>query len=382
MKRARLIYLAIIAVPFTFFFILVAASGLILWRSAETWPIQWVAKIQQESGGVWSGLLSMQEDEYKEALYRLRKAEIVVIGTSRSIQLREDMFVRSFVNMGRGLNQDAPLASYKKIRGINKPKLVLWVYDNWLLSESLARRNDRNRKSNMTEQIFERRSGQNKKGIPLVPQTFYQLWIHVLDGKIGIASLLKIVLSGIREGECIGLRACVVGDVGYAPDGSQRRNFNVHSSPRATAQKLTDEVERVVRLKKAWQLGLFDHVSKAKLTNFVATLDEMKRDKIKLVVVLPPFPPSIARMHKRAPEFKDYNNSLVWKIKREILLRGFQFHDFTNPTLANVSPLEFFDAIHPKPIAMAKVIKAAASSDGSFLQNQLDLNYIERLITQ
>ena len=111
----------------------------ILWRTGESWTVAKVHRWQDTQGGLFGRqLLSQQFNLYKMAGIVRRRPDVLVLGSSRMMQIRGLMFGKnvSFYNAGGLLQQLADLeavAGLLREGRLPKPRVALVGIDPWWL---------------------------------------------------------------------------------------------------------------------------------------------------------------------------------------------------------------------------------------------------------
>src|SRR5580693_8571968 len=119
----------------TVYAMLVVAIGVnyaVLWRAGELRALGDIIARQRESGAIYNAL-SIGFADYKYAAYRAVAPQIVAIGTSRAMQIRQRDFVAPFYNLGgltQGPEQANVLADRLLLRG-DPPGVVIFALDFW-----------------------------------------------------------------------------------------------------------------------------------------------------------------------------------------------------------------------------------------------------------
>jgi hypothetical protein len=111
------------------------ADVLVLDHGGELLSGPQVAARQAEDGGLYGTAIHDNVHAYKLALYRLRRPDVAVIGSSRVLQMSQAMFTASFANLGRTVNySDEAVAVVDDMLAIHVPRLVLLGLDPWWLN--------------------------------------------------------------------------------------------------------------------------------------------------------------------------------------------------------------------------------------------------------
>ena len=131
LNRKIRIYVSVVLVAYAIVASLIGANYLVLFRTGEVADVETIVDAQQRHGGLYNGL-SVGLAEYKYEGYRQRRPEIVAIGTSRAMQIRDYFFTQPFYNLG-GLTQGQgqAFALWDRLLASQPPKTVIFAVDFW-----------------------------------------------------------------------------------------------------------------------------------------------------------------------------------------------------------------------------------------------------------
>ena len=351
--------------------LLVWATTFFLWSTGEKWPGSWIASYQLRSNALWSAGITSDEIAYKAALYDLVRPQIVVIGSSRSLQFRAEMFNRRFLNMARGIALDVALpAHYRELTRVHKPKTVIWGVDYWMFAES------RCRQSSDYKEKADRLAGtqpENGAGLEIAPRNLFELWTTLLAKKFSVADLLEAtLLGGAYFGPRIGLRASLSNRGGYIDDGSYLY-LSEHARPITVQKKLQDDLERLAETKSIYSIARHEKLCGSMVSAFRRTLDIMRKDQTNVVLIFPPLPQSYTSLLTRDIAFAGYYEVIRDLVAREAQRRKLIFINGFDLNGLNFPDVEFLDSIHPGETIMAKLLLELATRhdfDGSLLKEQ------------
>ncbi|WP_372718227.1 hypothetical protein [Novipirellula sp.] len=128
--------------------VLVLVPELALWKTGETWPASYVAQQQQsatEETLYSRDFLSQQFGVYKFATIQMRKPEIIALGSSRVMQIRDFMFTpiqKSFYNAGGMTQSVTELTEYIELleqEELPDPKVAIIGIDPWWIKSEYHR---------------------------------------------------------------------------------------------------------------------------------------------------------------------------------------------------------------------------------------------------
>jgi hypothetical protein len=353
-----------------------AGTSAILWRSGDLWPSQWIASHQQTHKSLWSAALQPDEAGYKRALYDRRKADVVVFGSSRVLQLRQGMFRSSFVNMGRAFEYPATLSVYRTLAAARRPKVVLWGLDYWEFAQSTT---ERRALATRFSELLSTKPIEGANNVELIPKNAAGLWTLVRNSSISFRDIWRVVLpSDGARAACIGLRACSVGDGGYAPDGSYYYLKEMWDPNLATTVR-TQEVQRMQNTRNAYAIAQYDRLSNEALKILSDTVIEMKRDGVAVYLFLPPVEPDFATILQVYPEFSQFISDLREALPRLTASLEVKYFDFLDPGTLSARSDEFYDSIHPAASVMAKALRRMSETAVDGLKVQLNEDRLREL---
>ena len=111
--------------------VIIVVNYFVLYRTGELDGLEKIVKAQQQTPSIYNGLSEVMA-AYKYEGYRQRRPEIVAIGTSSAMQIRDYFFTKSFYNLG-GLahGQSQAFALMDQLIYKHPPKTVLFAVDFW-----------------------------------------------------------------------------------------------------------------------------------------------------------------------------------------------------------------------------------------------------------
>jgi hypothetical protein len=374
-NRTRL-YLGIIFGVYVCGALALVGTSAILWRAGDLWPAEWIASHQQRQKSLWSAALQPDEAGYKRALYVRRKADVVVFGSSRVLQLRQGMFRSSFVNMGRAFEYPETLSVYVNLAAAKRPKVVLWGLDYWEFAQSNI---ERRTAAACFSRLLATKPIDDATNVELIPKNAAALWGLVRSASVSFGDIWRAVSPSNEAGvACIGLRACGGGDGGYAPDGSYYYLKEMRH-PSLAAETRRREVQRMQNTRIAYSLAQYDRLSNEALKILSDTVTEMKRDGVGVYLFLPPVDADFAVMLQTYPEFSRFISDLREALPRLAGSLKVKYFDFLDPATLSVRADEFYDAIHPSASAMAKVLRRMSEANGDVLKAQINEGRLNEL---
>ncbi|WP_423064336.1 hypothetical protein [Candidiatus Paracoxiella cheracis] len=334
-------------------------SAAYLKNSYQIYSVYKIAQLQQSHGGYY--LPMNAEYQYKMALLKIRKPEIIILGTSRVLGFRQWMFNVSFVNMGRTFGDVAMLSTVKDILRIHKPKVIIWGIDWWDFIQN-SRTQWAKRNYNGTEIVF--------------PQLLMPYeWIF--QGKISLTEFIQVALKRTANGLdnnsfSVPARHHVEG---YAKDGS------IHYF--AALQALTSSSYRFRKalreiLTSAPKSGYFQvgkNIPRKKWVEFRQLQRLLKNRDVILITYLIPEPTPIMAAMKQSHHY-GYLDELQNDANR---LNPF-FYDYMNPKKLEASSCEFIDDLHSGDIMSMRILLMLSRDHHNGLYKYINERKLQMLV--
>jgi hypothetical protein len=324
---------------------LVVLPSVLLWRSGELWPVQWIVADQTATGAIWSAGLVADESGYKRALVKANRPQVVVAGSSRVLGIRRNAFNVPFVNFGRGfdaVNFDRDLL---KLADLAQPKILLWGIDHQLPARRyqnllMAYRGKAGKldQSNVDGAFFPE----------IIPRSVMTIWGLLVQQQISPIGTLSVILRGAYfEGPRLGLRANLGNLGGYGADGSYHY-LDAFARPRTALDKLT------VALKKMRESTARDQdsISAQTMDRIQTTVEGLQRRGITVVLFLTPLPSQHPVTEHERAYLDDLRRELTSISENTMAL----FFDYLDARAIGVQDKEFIDATHAGEVAMLKLL--------------------------
>ncbi len=357
--RPRIFLVALLAI----FVLVEAAIGFdlfVLWKTGELRPLDAIIDQQNKRDALY-GALSFSVADYKYASYRKISPEIVGLGTSRVMQLRQSFFLKPFYNLGGlalGPAQANVVASRLLLRG-SPPKVVILALDFWTFCRPPSLRVE------LSSRDAPVHDGMGQ------PSFYFLIYRLLIKGDLSFASLKQILLAPPKpnEDDRIGISARV-GRSGFGPDGS----VYVLSPPQFPLERRWEQMLEYLRVGKG-QMEKDCLVSKMALDELHLFVDRMHTAGIAVALIMAPLP-AVMIDQMKADGRHDYIDEL-----RSILSANYPgiFYDFFDMRdIAEDS--EFYEAIHGGEVAYMRIIRAVARDPGSPLHGLVDEQYLDTQI--
>lgn len=345
----------------------IAVNYLVLYRTGELAELPAVVAAQQKNGGLHNGL-SVGMAAYKYEAYRQRHPEIVALGTSRAMQIRDYFFTRPFYNLG-GLVQGQAQA-FALMDGLllkQPPKTVILVADFWTFC---ARR----------EEIppFGRPTGSyhDGQGDPNKPVL---LWRLFAEGRLSAADLGKIFRGVFNPPQRLVPRSGIsslLSDSGFGPDGSLFKLVSQGSVDQTSdiEDRSREDIDALRR--GVGRVPVDCNVSDENMALLGMMGAELAGYGIDLIIIAPPITSALLKAVESTPAANAYMTT--WR--RRFMAAWPQTYDFTDPRTIGSSDCEFYDGIHGGEVTYARIFRALVDTGNVQLVRALNIENLDRAI--
>jgi len=313
----------------------VLIAGLVefaLWRSGDTWPIAAVAARQQHTPAVFLRELMPQDlHGYKLARLALQRPRVLVLGSSRSSQMRAAMLGetrQTFFN-GSGM-VDAVSDLDGLCAGGAQPAVALLAVDLWWFNDSLP-------------PVDRKAAGDGAVN-----------WrAHVAAGRklLMRPALLGDMLAApsADDSDRIGIGARRTGS-GFRQDGSMRLTFVTPSDPARWTyedREIPPVIARVRAASHQFVESERHRVSGERLAHLQAFLDRCRAQGIALAAFAPPFSTEVFDTLRRDVRHRGLLSSFRVEVAGVFERSGVPFIDATDLTALGLDDRYMFDGFHP-----------------------------------
>lgn len=307
-------------------------------------------------------------DDFKPIQYKLLEPEVLIIGSSRSMQFRQRYFSKSSFTFGGAVSNIYDLERVtRQAISANKPEFIILALDYWWFNSTYL-------------------NGIKSKKVSLYKRfkdsltTVFQPYVWALEGQIKFSVLKNIILNRSIQPECRMGMLSKAQHRGYTRDGSyfygEEYGGQKESGFEGDIKEINDGIYRGG--------GNSNLVDNDRLMIFAETINRVKNSNIPYVIIFPPISPTVyAHLGKTDPQFIQFIDLVVSNVSKTSE-HVFNFHD---PKTINSSDCEFLDGDHGGNTTYIRVLNALTDSPvHSALNNETimkDINlYAGRTISQ
>ena len=348
-------YLAVLLMPIAALLCAFVFNLSTLEAVGEYSTIERIVREQRETGGLYNGFVH-SVGSYKKSGYRQAKPEITVIGSSRSLQVRDYFFNATFFNAGGEVRSptEAFLLTDKLLR-LHKPRHVVWFMDFFQFCSS-----SNNFRENLSRPQAVIREAETRVQRGLVP-------FRLIATK-KVVSLSEFVTwgTGGAESHRQGVRLLGLGvqkglSAAFGPDGSLYKFLDGAPPPnRNTLDIGLTEIER--------GHAAFKH-------DCHLNLEAMERAGINLTLIAAPMPEYILQAMRASGRYR-YVNEWRERMKKRYRI----FFDYTSVAPISGQDCEFLDYYHGGEVTYMRILADIGARTNSALRDVIDTARLNSLI--
>ena len=323
--RSFAMRLLIFCAPLVLF---VGGIELLLWRVGESWPLNRVIRFQETNTHSFfaRGALDQGTFRYKYLQILRRHPEILVLGSSRMMQFRAEMFGQqapTFYNGGGIIHSVEDLHTFLDRLPVEAtPKIVLLGVDFWWLNPNEKKESiDSFAAGVEVEGTYSWQGHANAlAGYVRHPDSLRELFAHSFGRKF--------------DRNAIGLQA-VLHRQGFRPDGSKRFEVKVPATPEEWRHRLPgrETVNKDI-LGENFPFAFTEGASPALLEQLRSTLLKFKARGVFIIGYNPPVANEWAQVVLASPRHKEFWKQYHEKVPE--LFRSLQF-----PFVDVITPQQF-----------------------------------------
>lgn len=336
-----------------------------LWRAGELLPLKRVVDLQQRDGSfcIYGQASSDGTVAYRLASYESVRPEIIAVGSSRVMQLRQSFFTRPFLNLGGTVRSTASLQPLlERLFKVHHPSVMILALDPWWFGSDYSA-------------FYAQAFPAGESSISIRSMLLPLQWM--LAGSLSFDRYVATLVHG-WEGvsPCrIGVAARERGD-GFGPDGARLYTSTVSRQKSVQSgwsfQNMVASAERGEGI-----FGSHQTLSEDAVKNLLHAIRYAEAQGVHVAVIVPPIAPPVYGALQKVPDALRYVDLLLTRLKEERI----QVVDGYDPAAIGTSSCEFFDGQHGGDIVSARLLKQlAATSTDDVIVRSLDRTGITDVI--
>lgn len=338
---------------------------LFIHRARENLTYTEIAKLQHQRNALYGTAMNQNTFSYKLALVRHVRPNIIALGSSTILTLREEFFNKPFINCGSAMNSLTEGNLFlKEMLKFHKPDIVIVGLDFWWFSDGFKEPVKFDYHENIGSQV-----------------TFEKLtspFRYLYKSRISKDDYIKTVFLGSRDNsltkyETIGLRAMKNSD-GFRKDGSVFSGsilFGLSHGEIGVNPSLAVDSHR------RFEYG--NEISERKtglLRDIIAILE---RNNINFVILIPSVSTSMYNFYRSDPvrfgyidRFREYVHSLPYEV--------YDYHDISE---CRSNDCELLDDLHAGEVTYLRMLlTATAKNPSSVLKRYLEIGRLQKTVLE
>lgn len=293
------------------------------------------------------------------------RCDILVLGASRVLQFREEMFTSSFYNAGFSIRSMSDIVPFlETIPDGKKPKILILGIDQLMFNEA-ADDLAVSKGTDFWENSF------NKYVNGAVLKNFYT---DYFNGKLKY----KDRNDGIVR---VGFNA-LINERGYRPDGSlnygNQIGYLLNDDPAANDYHFEQTKKKIEKGIGGFQFG--DEINPKALVKLREILAYCKKQKIELLAFLPPIADEAYRQMSESGKF-GYFEGIIDEIQEPFAEYNFEVYSYPNATSCGSNDSEMIDGLHGGELCYQRLLIDMAKRS-RILQKVTDLQKLKTDLLQ
>ena len=358
-RRRLLAYNLAFALTGAVLLALMGMSYLFLTRTGDTIPPSQAAARQESEDVLFGSALFFRPVPYKLALYKLRKPDVAIVGSSRAIEFVRRGFTTPMVNMGSMRDMAQIRSLLQSMFAVHRPKLVILTIDFWWFNSA------------RTEEVVDLQPD------TVGPLSLVQLarpfqWIA--QGKIGVGDFMAGALSPGYKPSGIGA-AAIYDHAGYDRDGAYDYGGILRGREPHNDRHFAHTLKRIAETHEHNKFNVHTPLDPDQWQEMVEIIQMVEAQGSELILIVPPVSKTVvdALAANGAPILLDQMNERLAGIGHPV----FDFHD---PTALGSSECEFLDGFHGGRVTYLRMLQSIVRSGKTGLDGYVDAGEIDRLI--
>lgn len=337
--------------------LVVAACLVFLYRGGEFTPLAMIAAEQQRHGGLYGTAVHADTHPYKFALLRAREPDIAVIGSSRVLTFRQELFDARIVNMGLTASSVEQMeGAVRELLQTRKPRAVLLGVDHYWGNPAWER------------ELNARNAPASSRVVPNIMLPVQWLLDRKISPRDFLTGLAGSIPSASGAAYAWGWSALRNGD-GFAADGSYVYGATLYGRAPAADPQFRDLLARVTGGLAQFAYG--DTVSEPAVAAYIRTIALLGDAGVRVAVLIPPVAPAVYReIAARRQTGYRYMQPFLDRIAKSGVQLGAAVFDMLDPAAFSGLPCEFVDGFHTGDVGAARILKAMGDALGADIINR------------
>ncbi len=326
----------------------------VLYHVGETISYAQVIQDQQQTNALYSPKFFNVQKDYKILGIKARRPQILAMGTSRIMPMRQNHFSDGIVFYNAGVDAsssgeiDGMREMLQELKTEELPKVIIWGIDPWIFNPHYPPN-----LQSFKQQFLE---GINRQAILRGLYDFYQF----VDGRLKAYDLLvkekknwlKFLLGNdTQEAAGIGLNAKFF-HTGFAVDGS----FIYPSAQQDDVPKTALQWQEYLRDDR-YRFASADRLDEAAMQKLYGFLQYCHERGIVVIGLLLPFRPDFFQALNQDASFAPFFKKFREEIPRAMRRFYFNCYDYSSPDSLDLSSASFIDNNHMKPAGFDKICR-------------------------
>ncbi len=312
-------------------------------RAYENMAFGKLVAAQRERNAVYGTALNQNTFGYKLELAAAARPEIVALGSSRVLELREEFFRVPFVNCGGAMNHlNEGRMFLDRLFRLHVPRVIILGLDFWWFSDELHQPDHYDYHGN--------------DGASLTMEKLFKPYLFMGEGKLNAREYGRILLWGDRKNdvtryEGMGLRAIQNGD-GFRRDGSSFYASLIFGMGRDRQRSVDFPFVRDPQRAASRRYEYGDSFSEGRAGELLGILDLCRRHGASVVIVMPPVSERIfSHMQQNHDRYR-----YVHRFERFVADLPLESHNFHDIGAIGSTDCECIDSIHIGDVAYQRLL--------------------------
>jgi len=321
--------------------VVLATVELLWWRVGETWPLERVIRRQALNTGLifCRAIFDQGTFRYKYLQVLRRKPGILVVGSSRAMQFRSEMFGRQsslFYNAGGIVHSLTDLSGFiDYLPAEATPKTMILAVDFWWLNED-----DKGDVASTFSRRVDEDGAYRWQGHALGISTYLRDWHQ-------FRQLVRCSIGKRYNPDAIGLQAAMVGG-GFRIDGSRRFVTKIPTTPEGWNHRRPREAVVANRIRYGGRRFEFTPgISRPREELLSQILVKLKDRGVFVVAYSPPLITECARLMASHPRQKQFWNQYHTELPTLFRALNIPYIDMSTPADVGLDDRYMLDPLHP-----------------------------------